>query len=120
MTTPRASGRQRTRLPPRAPGPLSRWEFRETDDVRDVLLDRRAVCRTLAPLGVTGNDAKVAWLVASLYKSAQIAGALGVSRSTVTAAIGRLLRRFGLRERGELLRRVRSLVKAAEPPGGIL
>ena len=103
------------------PRRLPRWTFRATKDVYYVDDHWREHLRMLRlrSYDVTDNEAKVAWLVNWGCPSKVIAEALGVSRSTVTAAIGRLLRKFEVRNRRQLLRMVRCLVYAEPPPAGI-
>jgi len=100
--------------------PPPRWTLRRTRRLRHVGGSWREHRRELAKDGyrLTENEAKVAWLVSWHCTSPEIAGALGVCRSTVTATIARLLAMFGVRGRGPLLRRIRSIVERLELPGG--
>jgi len=102
------------------PGLRPRWTLRRTRRLRHVGGSWREHRRELAKDGyrLTENEAKVAWLVSWHCTSPEIAEALGVCRSTVTATIARLLAMFGVRGRGPLLRRIRSIVERLELPGG--
>lgn len=117
-TDPRPRGRLVFLRPPKEPRP--RWTVRRTKRVHDVRGSWREHRRLLGRSGylLTENEAKVAWLVSWHCTSPDIAEALGVSRSTVTATIARLLAAFGVRGRGPLLRRIRSIVERIEPPAG--
>lgn len=116
-TDPRPRGRLIFLRPPADPRPS--WTVRRTKRLRDVGGSWREHRRLLGRSGypLTENEAKAAWLVSWHCTTPEIAEALGVSRSTVTVTIARLMAMFGVRGRGPLLRRIRSIVDGVEPPG---
>jgi DNA-binding CsgD family transcriptional regulator len=116
---PRPRGRLLFLRPPATPRPP--WTVRRTKRLRHVGGSWREHRRLLGRSGylLTENEAKVAWLVSWHCTTPDIVETLGVSRSTVTATIARLMAMLGVRGRGPLLRRIRSIVEGVKPPGGV-